>query len=123
MGMCGHQPSAPRHRSSDISAGQTEAQSKTLFGSKSPESKVIGIFLKSIIYSKQGRDETLSSRKLSIGRKNWICHVEELEKLLVPRLFNFRSRFLLLLNWAFSKKTSKKAVNSEKLRPLPPTRF
>ena len=59
----------------------------------------------STIYSKQGREVQLSSRKLAIGQKIWIFHLVELEKLLVPKLFNFRSRFFLLLNLAFSKKS------------------
>ena len=64
----------------------------------------------STIYSKQGRDERLSSRKLAIARKIWIYHVQELEKLFGPKLFNFRSRFFLLLNLAFSKKSRKIVV-------------
>ena len=64
----------------------------------------------STIYSKQGREVQLSSRKLAIGRKIWICHVEELEKLFPPKLLNFRSRFFLLLNLAFSKKSRKRVV-------------
>ena len=52
----------------------------------------------------------LSSLKLAIGRKIWIHHVKELEKLLVAKLFNFRSRFFLLLNLAFSKKSRKIVV-------------
>ena len=64
----------------------------------------------STIYSKQGREVQLSSRKLAIGRKIWIYHVKELEKLLVAKLFNFRSRFFLLLNLAFSKKSRKIVV-------------
>ena len=61
----------------------------------------------STIYSKQGRDVTLSSRKLAIARKIWIYHVQELEKLFTAKLLNFRERFFLLLNLAFSKKSRK----------------
>ena len=43
----------------------------------------------STIYRKQGRDVTLSSRKLAIARKIWIYHVQELEKLFTAKLLNF----------------------------------
>ena len=60
----------------------------------------------STIYSKQGRSVGLSSRKLAIGRKIWIYHAKELEKLFPPKLLNFRARFFLLLNLGFTKKGS-----------------
>ena len=48
MGMCGHQPSAPRHRSSDISAGQTEAQSKSSDKASQDSLLLVDIFLEGV---------------------------------------------------------------------------
>ena len=50
MGMCGHQPSAPRHRSSDISAGQTEAQSKREIRPQGEFEALVSLWLVTVIF-------------------------------------------------------------------------